>query len=236
MSLLTARIIDAAYGDLHVLRNISIQVEKGSIVIILGANGAGKSTLLRSISGQVKNIEGSINFRGNELVGLNAPDIVNYGVSHVPEGRRLFPFLSVEDNLRLGAYRLKNKQDISKNLTMIFDLFPTLMTRKGQMAGSLSGGEQQMCAIGRGLMSSPDLLLLDEPSLGLAPLLVAHLFEKIQEIQSQGITVLLAEQSVKHALHISDYAYILESGKIVTEGTAENIMRSRRVEKAYLGF
>lgn len=236
MSSLIVKNLSAAYGDLQVLHDISIRVDVGNVVIVLGANGAGKSTLLRSISGQIENIKGSIKFGPQDLAGLGPADIVMEGISQVPEGRRLFPFLTVEDNLRLGAYRLKDRKDIESNLKMVLELFPILHERRHQLAGSLSGGEQQMCAIGRGLASSPKVLLLDEPSLGLAPLLVTLVFKKIEDIRAQGITVLLAEQNVRQALSICDYAYVLESGRILIEGNAEEVSHSRLLEKAYLGI
>ncbi len=223
------------YGNVEALHGIDLAVEEGEIVTILGANGAGKSTTLMSISGLVKASEGSITYKGDELTTLHAHDIVKKGISQVPEGRRVFGTLTVQENLNLGAFTLTDKDKIAKNQEWIFSLFPRLHERREQLAGTLSGGEQQMLAIARALMGSPDLILLDEPSLGLAPILVKSIFETIKEINDSGVTILLVEQNARAALKLADRGYVLEVGRIVLEGKADDLLKNREVSKAYLG-
>jgi len=223
------------YGAIHALKGISFEVNKGEIVTLIGSNGAGKSTCLKTISGLLKPKEGTITFHDVDLTAISAPKIVEGGISHVPEGRRIFANMTVSENLDLGAYLRKDKEGIKKDREMVFELFPRLKERRRQVAGTLSGGEQQMLAIGRALMSRPQLLLLDEPSMGLAPILVKQIFEIIQTINSQGTTVLLVEQNARMALSIADRAYVLETGKIVLSGDAKELMQSEEVKKAYLG-
>jgi len=223
------------YGNVEALHGIDLAVEEGEIVTILGANGAGKSTTLMSISGLVKASEGSITYKGDELTTLHAHDIVKKGISQVPEGRRVFGTLTVQENLNLGAFTLTDKDKIAQNQEWIFSLFPRLHERREQLAGTLSGGEQQMLAIARALMGSPDLILLDEPSLGLAPILVKSIFETIKEINDSGVTILLVEQNARAALKLADRGYVLEVGRIVLEGKADDLLKNREVSKAYLG-
>lgn len=226
--------LNVYYGGIHALKGIDIEVQEGQIVSIIGANGAGKSTLLNAISGVIKPKEGSIKYKG---VGLPTMPykIVEAGISQVPEGRLIFANLTVKDNLIMGAYLRKDKEGIAQDLKNVYQLFPRLEERMSQMAGTLSGGEQQMLAMGRGLMSNPDLILLDEPSLGLAPLLVKTIFEIIQDIKKMNKTILLVEQNAYKALSISDKAYVLEQGKIVKEGNAKELRKDPSIQEAYLG-
>ena len=226
--------LSVSYGHIKALRQVSISAEKGQIVSIVGANGAGKTTLLKTMSCLVKAEEGSIRFYDQEILGKKPNQVVAQGIVHVPEGRRVFAGLTVLDNLNVGGYRFSSKS-IQKNLDLVFKLFPILNERKNQFAGTLSGGEQQMLAIGRGLMSEPKLLLLDEPSLGLAPIIINQVFQLIQEIRNSGITILLVEQNARRALEICDKAYILENGVIKMEGTGEELLNSPEVMAAYLG-
>ena len=223
------------YGAIHALKGISIEVPQGKIVTLIGANGAGKSTTLRSLSGLLKPSEGRIILEGKEIQKLAAQEIVSLGMSQVPEGRRVFANMTVRENLDLGAYIRNDKQGIQEDMDKIFLRFPRLKEREKQMAGTLSGGEQQMLAMGRALMSRPRLLLLDEPSMGLAPLIVNQIYNLIGQIRESGITVLLIEQNAKKALSICDYAYVLENGKIKLSGTGEELLASDEVRKAYLG-
>lgn len=224
------------YGSIKALKGISLEVNPGEIVTILGANGAGKSTLLRSISGLIPVSEGEIRYCEKSLKNVDAYRIVINGISHVPEGRRVFATLTVEENLNLGAFnRRGNHQLISKRKKRVFDLFPILLERKKQLAGTLSGGEQQMLAIGRGLMSDPRLLLLDEPSLGLAPILVKQIFHIIKEINEQNVAILLVEQNARKALSISHRGYVLETGNITLSGMSEELKDNKKVQEAYLG-
>ncbi len=234
--MLEVKNVNLKYGAIHALKNISFTVNQGEIVTLIGANGAGKSSTLRAISGLVP-IEagGSIEFKGQKIDGVPAHKIVSMGIIQVPEGRRIFPGLTVADNLELGAYARKDKDGIKKDLEWVFQLFPRLKERRKQMAGSLSGGEQQMLAMGRGLMSKPELMLLDEPSMGLAPLLVREIFDVIKEINSKGTTILLVEQNANMALSIADRGYVLETGSIVLEGEAKALAENEQVKKAYLG-
>ena len=225
--------LEVSYGSIAAIKGISLQVQKGEIVTILGSNGAGKTTTMRAISRLIKAESGSIMFKGHELTRLPAHKVVALGISHSPEGRRVFNILSVEENLLLGAYtKSKVDQDI---LAWVYDLFPRLQERKSQLAGTLSGGEQQMLAIGRALMSQPELLLLDEPSLGIAPILVKAIFAQIKKIAAKGVTVLLVEQNARAALKLADRGYVLEVGKIVFSGESEELLNSPRIQEAYLG-
>ena len=227
--------VDVYYGVIHALKNMSLRVEKGEIVTLIGANGAGKTTTLRTISGLIKPSKGSIAFKGHKIVGMNAPEIVKAGISHVPEGRRIFPEMTVLENLELGAFLRKDKDEIQKDLELVFSRFPILKNRSKQNAGTLSGGEQQMLAIGRALMSRPELLLMDEPSMGLAPLLVNEIFSIIKKINEQGTTILLVEQNANIALSIAHRAYVMETGSIILEGSGKELANSDQVKKAYLG-
>jgi len=234
--LLSVDKINVFYGDLQALWEVSFNVKKGEIVTIVGSNGAGKSTTLRTISGLLRPRTGSIQFLGETLEKIPPHGIVKLGVAHIPEGRRLFPLYSVMENLKMGAYTRKQIEKKDETLEWVFKLFPILKERRNQAAGTLSGGEQQMLAIGRGLMSRPKLLMLDEPSLGLAPKLVLTLFDLVRKINEEGITVLLVEQNVRHALHLAHRAYVLETGRVVLEGEGDELMDNEHVKKAYLGM
>ncbi|HHU50668.1 MAG TPA: ABC transporter ATP-binding protein [Firmicutes bacterium] len=224
-----------AYGAIKALKGISFSVNAGEIVTLIGANGAGKSTTLKTISGLLRPQSGSIIFEGREISTAPSYEIVSLGISQVPEGRRIFPRQSVLENLELGAYQRKDYKGIKEDIQQVFSYFPRLAERQNQLAGTLSGGEQQMLAIGRGLMSRPKLMLLDEPSMGLAPLLVQDIFRIIKEINANGATILLVEQNANMALSIAKKAYVLETGKIVLSGSAEELSRNEQVRKAYLG-
>uniref|UniRef100_A0A7C4WBX0 ABC transporter ATP-binding protein n=1 Tax=Fervidobacterium pennivorans TaxID=93466 RepID=A0A7C4WBX0_FERPE len=223
------------YGGIHAIKGISMKVEEGQIISLIGANGAGKSTTLRTVCGLKEATRGSIKYKGVELTKLDTSEIVKLGVTMVPEGRRVFSNLTVYENLLAGAYLRKDKEGIKKDIEYVFDLFPRLRERINQRAGTLSGGEQQMLAIGRALMSRPKLLLLDEPSLGLAPVLVKEVFQMIKKIHSEGVTILLVEQNAYEALKLCDYGYVLETGRIVLQGTGKELLEDERVRKAYLG-
>ena len=227
--------IDVYYGAIHAIKGISIEVPKGEIVTLVGSNGAGKSTTLRTISGVMKPKNGTILFEDKNIVGVPAHKIVGMGLCQVPEGRHVFANMSVMENLELGAYLRNDKDGIARDLEDVFKKFPRLLERKDQISGTLSGGEQQMLAMGRALMSKPRLLLLDEPSMGLAPLLVKEIFNIIKEINESGTTVLLVEQNANMALSIADKAYVLETGRIALAGTAQELASSEAVRKAYLG-
>ncbi len=227
--------INVYYGAIHAIKGISLEVREGEIVTLIGANGAGKSTTLRTISGLLKPREGGIQFMGQEIAGMPAHKIVKEGISQVPEGRRIFAEMSVLENLELGAFIRNDKDEVQKDMEMVFQRFPRLEERKEQLAGTLSGGEQQMLAMGRALMSRPKLLLLDEPSMGLAPLLIREIFSIIQDIHNTGTTVLLVEQNANMALSIADRAYVLETGRITLSGDAKQLAASEEVRKAYLG-
>ncbi len=227
--------LHVAYGGIQALRGISLEVPDGKIVTLIGANGAGKSTTLRTITGLVKAASGSIQWNGGELLGKSIDKIISGGIAMSPEGRRVFPDLTVLENLKLGAYLRKDKAEIAKDLQWVYDLFPRLKERDWQVAGTLSGGEQQMLAVGRALMSRPKLLLMDEPSLGLAPLVVQDIFSIIREINRQGVTILLIEQNANMALKIADLAYVLETGNITMSGTGAELLANDRVKEAYLG-
>lgn len=224
-----------SYGVAPALREISMEVPQGKIVTLLGANGAGKSTTLKTISGLLKPISGDIQFCGESISGMSPEKIVKMGVSHVPEGRQVFPGLTVEENLKMGAYINYKPKLVAEKMVMVFDLFPRLKERIKQLAGTMSGGEQQMLAIGRGLMNDPKLLMLDEPSLGLAPIIIDGIFDKIKEINSLGTTILLIEQNANLALAVSDYAYMLSVGKIAMEGVTSEIRENKNLLEVYLG-
>lgn len=227
--------LKVSYGGIRALRGISLEVPDGKIVTLIGANGAGKSTTLRTITGLVKADSGSIQWNGNELIGRNIDRIISEGIALSPEGRRVFPDMTVLENLRIGAYLRKNKAEIEKDLNSVYDLFPRLKERSWQPAGTLSGGEQQMLAVGRALMSRPKLMMMDEPSLGLAPLVVQDIFRIIQEINRQGVTILLIEQNANMALKIADLAYVMETGNITLSGTGAELLTNEKVKEAYLG-
>ncbi len=235
MPLLKVQNIEVRYGAIRALRNVSLEVEAGEIVTLIGANGAGKTTLLRTISGLLKPVSGSIFFEQRDITRTPPDRIVQMGISHSPEGRQIFAPLSVRENLELGAYCRKDRAGVKQDLERVLTLFPRLRERLDQLAGTLSGGEQQMLAIGRALMSHPRLLLLDEPSLGLAPFLVREIFRIIQEINQQGTTILLVEQNAHQALHIAHQGYVLQSGEVVLQGSAEDLLGSELVRRAYLG-
>jgi len=228
--------IKVCYDDVPALHEVSFEVEKGQIVAIIGSNGAGKSTILKTISGLLHPVSGTIEFEGVRIDRYPPYSIVGLGIAHVPEGRRIFSRLSVLENLYLGAYTRKSEEERAKTLEHVFELFPILKERQSQRAGTLSGGEQQMLAIARGLMSRPKLLMLDEPSLGLMPLLVTKLFETIKRINEEGTTILLVEQNVREALELADRAYVLMTGNIVLEGTGKELLETDLVRKAYLGM
>ncbi|MCS7242267.1 MAG: ABC transporter ATP-binding protein [Candidatus Caldatribacterium sp.] len=223
------------YGGIHALKGITLSVPQGSIVALIGANGAGKSTTLRAISGLVRARKGKIIFRGEDITEEPPHRIVEKGIAMVPEGRRIFPNLTVMENLLLGAYTRRDHQELKRDLEWVFSLFPRLRERTWQKGGTLSGGEQQMLAVARALMSRPKLLMMDEPSLGLAPLLVREIFEIIRELHKGEVTILLIEQNAKAALEIAHYAYVLETGRVVLEGEGKRLLEDERVRKAYLG-
>ena len=220
---------------IQAIKGISFHVEEGEVIALIGANGAGKTTTLQTITGMLNAKAGSIQFEGTELTKIPGHKIVSMGMAHVPEGRRVFAQLSVYQNLKMGAYTRKDKDEIRQTLDMVYEHFPRLEERKNQMAGTLSGGEQQMLAMGRALMSKPRIILMDEPSMGLSPIFVEEIFNIIKEISAEGTTVLLVEQNAKKALSIADRAYVLETGKIVLEGDAKDLLNDESIKKAYLG-
>lgn len=226
--------IEVYYGIIKALKGISFEVNKGEVVALIGANGAGKTTILHTVTGLLKPKTGKILFKGNDITKVPAHKIVTMGMAHVPEGRRIFSQLSVLDNIKLGAFTRKDKEEIEETLNYVYERFPRLKERKNQIAGTLSGGEQQMLAMGRALMSKPEFVLMDEPSMGLSPLLVSEIFEIIKAINENGTTVLLVEQNAKKALSIADRAYVLETGNIVLSGDAKDLMNDESVKKAYL--
>jgi len=228
--------IDVFYGDLQVLWDVSFEVREGEIVVLVGANGAGKSTTIRTVSSLLKPTNGAITFLGQRLDQIPAHKVIEYGLAHVPEGRRLFPEMTVEENLIIGALTGEAKVKRRQTMERIFDLFPRLLERIDQAAGTLSGGEQQMLAVGRGLMSLPKLLIFDEPSLGLAPIIVSEIFKIVQMINKEGVTVLLVEQNVKQTLGICDRAYVLENGRVTLSGTGQEFLNNEHVREAYLGI
>ena len=230
--------LSAYYGSIAALKGVSIGVPKGEVVSIIGANGAGKSTLLKAISGLIKNQQGRVLYKGEDIAGLPANKIVALGISQVPEGRQIFAHLTVQDNIDLGAYlyyKRRNRREIQERIDYIFKLFPILKRRSKQIAGTLSGGEQQMLAISRAMMGRPELLLLDEPSMGLAPLIVREIFSVIKQLNESGTTILLVEQNAKAALNVADHAFVIETGEIVLEGLARDLMDNPKVKEAYLG-
>lgn len=235
MALLEIKDLEVNYGVIKAIKGVSFDVNEGEIIALIGANGAGKTTILHTITGLIQAKKSSIVFDGKELTKTPPHKIVSMGMAHVPEGRRIFQQLSVLENLKLGAYTRKDKSEIASTLKMVYERFPRLEERKNQVAGTLSGGEQQMLAMGRALMSHPKLLMMDEPSMGLSPLLVDQVFEIIKDINNDGTTILLVEQNAGKSLAISDRAYVLETGKIVLSGTGEELMKSEDVKKAYLG-
>ncbi len=233
--MLSVKDLHVYYGGIHALKGVSLEVSKGKIVTLIGANGAGKSTLLRTICNLVSARSGDIRFNNKTIVRVPTHEIVKRGIAMIPEGRRIFPNLSTYENLRLGAYGRTDDAEIEQDLQWVYKLFPRMLERKNQQAGTLSGGEQQMLAVGRGLMTRPTLLMLDEPSLGLAPILVEEIFEIIREIHKQGITILLIEQNALAALKVADYGYVVETGNIVLSGPGDELLHSEEVRKAYLG-
>ena len=235
MAMLEVKDINVYYGAIHAIKGISLSVEEGEIVTLIGANGAGKSTTLRTISGLLKPKTGEINFLNKNIAGMPAHKIVREGISQVPEGRRIFAEMTVQENLELGAFTRSDSDEIQNDFKMVFGRFPRLEERKTQLAGTLSGGEQQMLAMGRALMSRPKLLLLDEPSMGLAPLLIREIFNIIVDINKTGTTVLLVEQNANMALSIANRAYVLETGRITISGDAKELAASEDIRKAYLG-
>ena len=227
--------LKVAYGVIKAIKGVSFEVNEGEVVALIGANGAGKTTVLHTITGLITPESGSIEFEGRDLRKVPAHKIPTMGMAHVPEGRRIFQELTVSENLELGAYIMKDKKEIEKNLSYVFQHFPRLKERKNQIAGTLSGGEQQMLAMGRALMSSPKILLMDEPSMGLSPILVSEIFNIIREVSADGTTVLLVEQNAKKALGIANRAYVLETGKIALSGDAKDLLNNDDIKKAYLG-
>lgn len=236
MSLLSVEHIDVAYGDVQVISDLSLTVEEGEVVSIIGGNGAGKSSLLKAISGLLPPTAGAIRFRGESIEHLPPERIVDRGIVHVPEGRRLFSLMTVAENLEIGAYPPRAYKERSKTLRLVHELLPRLLERQNQLAMTLSGGEQQMVAIGRGLMALPGLLMLDEPSLGLAPILVKSIFDTLRKIADTGTTVLLVEQDVNHSLRLSDRGYVLEHGRVALSGDAGQLLENPHIKSAYLGI
>lgn len=235
MAMLEIRDLEVNYGAINAIKKISFDVNQGEVIALIGANGAGKTTTLHTITGLLKAKSGSVMFEGKELTKMPPHKIVEMGMAHVPEGRRIFQQLSVFKNLDLGAYTRKDREEYARNLAMVYEKFPRLEERKNQIAGTLSGGEQQMLAMGRALMSKPKIILMDEPSMGLSPIFVNEIFDIIKAVSASGTTVLLVEQNAKKALSIADRAYVLETGNIILEGDAKVLMNDERVKKAYLG-
>ncbi len=235
MAMLEVKDLHVHYGVIEAIKGISFEVNQGEVIALIGANGAGKTTTLHTITGLIKPTSGSILFEGKDITKIPGHKIVPMGMAHVPEGRRVFAQLSVYDNLMMGAYTRKDKDEIRDNLQMVYERFPRLEERKTQMAGTLSGGEQQMLAMGRALMSQPGIILMDEPSMGLSPIFVNEIFDIIQKVSQSGTTVLLVEQNAKKALSIADRAYVLETGKISLSGDAKELANNEAVRKAYLG-
>ncbi len=233
--MLKVRNLKVSYGAINAIKGIDLEVRHGEIVAFIGANGAGKTTILRTISGLKKPSEGTITLYQEDLVNIKPHKIISLGMAHVPEGRQIFPNLTVEENLKIGGYILKDKNKIKDNIEKMYQKFPRLLERKNQLAGTLSGGEQQMLAMARALMTDPKIILLDEPSMGLSPILVEEIFDIIKEINRQGVTVLLVEQNAKAALGIAHYGYVVETGKIALEGDAKDLLNNDDVKKAYLG-
>ena len=236
MKVLEIESVSAFYGDTQVLWDLSLSVETGRLVALLGANGAGKTTTLRTICGLLQATHGHLYYSGKDITFLPVHETVNLGITLVPEGRQLFPKMTVEENLIVGSYLKRAKTSRSRNLKWVYELFPRLAERKNQTAETLSGGEQQMVAIGRGLMQSPELIMFDEPSLGLAPILVNEVFRVIEELHRRGLTIFLVEQNVHQTLKIADYCYVIENGRIVHEGTGEDLSKDPKIKEAYLGI
>lgn len=236
MGFLEVNNIDVSYGDVQVIFDLSMHIQEGEVVSIIGGNGAGKSTLLRTISGLMKPSSGQISFKGRSMHILPPEEIVNHGIVHVPEGRRLFSLMTIKDNLIVGAYNKEADKYKEQTLAQVYEMLPRLKERENQTALTMSGGEQQMVAIGRGLMARPKILMLDEPSLGLAPVLVKSIFETIRKIADQGTTVLLVEQDVNHSLRLSDRGYVLEHGRVALEGKADELLANPHIKEAYLGI
>ncbi len=234
--MLTLRNVNAGYGGFQALFDVSLDVNAGEAVAVIGPNGAGKSTLMRVISGMIPATTGYIEMEGASVLDAPAHDIVGMGIAHVPENRRLFPRMTVEDNLRMGCFMPQFRARYEARKDFVYDLFPRMLERRNQLAGTLSGGEQQMCAIGRALMSDPKILLMDEPSAGLAPVIVQQVFDLIKRIRGEGLTVLIVEQNVKQVLRIVDRAYVLESGTLRLDGTADELMQSAEIQKAFMGM
>ena len=235
MAMLEVKDLQVYYGMIQAIKGISFEVNQGEVIALIGANGAGKTTILHTVTGLIAPKAGSIVFEGQDITKIPAHKIVSMGMAHVPEGRRVFAQLSVYDNLKMGAYTRKDKNEIEESLEMVYKRFPRLEERKNQMAGTLSGGEQQMLAMGRALMSKPKIILMDEPSMGLSPIFVNEIFNIIQDVSASGTTVLLVEQNAKKALSIADRAYVLETGNIALEGDAKVLMNDDSIKKAYLG-
>lgn len=235
MAMLEVKDLEVYYGMIQAIKGISFEVNQGEVIALIGANGAGKTTTLHTITGLLSPKKGNVLFEGQDITKVPAHKIVSMGMAHVPEGRRVFSQLSVYENLKLGAYTRKDKSNIDKELQSIYERFPRLAERKNQLAGTLSGGEQQMLAMGRALMSKPSIVLMDEPSMGLSPILVNEIFDIIESISKSGTTVLLVEQNAKKALSIADRAYVLETGKVVLEGDAKDLLENDSIKKAYLG-
>lgn len=235
MSLLEIKDLEVYYGVIQAIKGVSFHVDKGEIIALIGANGAGKTTILHTITGLLNSENGSVFFNDTNISKIPAHKIVSMGMAHVPEGRRVFANLTVLQNLKMGAYTRKDKNEIEQSLENVYTRFPRLKERQNQLAGTLSGGEQQMLAMGRALMSNPSIILMDEPSMGLSPIYVNEIFDIIQEVSKSGTTVLLVEQNAKKALSIADRAYVLETGKIVLEGKASDLLNNDQIKKAYLG-
>lgn len=235
MAMLEVKDLEVYYGMIQAIKGVSFEVNQGEVIALIGANGAGKKTILHTVTGLLAPKKGSVLFEGKDITKIPAHKIVSLGMAHVPEGRRVFADLSVYENLKMGAYTRKDKEEIEKSLDRVYERFPRLKERKNQLAGTLSGGEQQMLAMGRALMSQPKIILMDEPSMGLSPILVNEIFDIIQEVSKSGTTVLLVEQNAKKALSIADRAYVLETGKIVLDGKAEALLNDDSIKKAYLG-
>ncbi len=236
MALLEVEGIDVFYGELQALWGVSLKVDEGEFVALIGPNGAGKTTTLKAISGLLKPAKGQIVFDGKDITGLPPHTIAAMGIAHVPEGRQIFPGLTVLENLKIGAYVRRAREKFEESLEFVFSLFPRLKERRNQIAGTLSGGERQMLAIARGLMSRPKLLMLDEPSLGLAPKLVLEVMDTLKRLHGEGLTILLVEQNVKYALELADRAYVLETGRVVMEGPGRELLEDPRIKSAYLGI
>lgn len=235
MEMLKVRNLNVSYGAIHAIHDVSLTVNEGAIVAFIGANGAGKTSILRTITRLKKADSGSIYLKDIDILAMKAQDIINLGLAHVPEGRQVFSKMTVEENLELGAYSLTDKKIIKENLKKMYEKFPRLKERKKQLAGTLSGGEQQMLATARALMTNPKIILMDEPSMGLSPILVNEIFDIIKEIKNSGTTVLLVEQNAKMALKVADYGYVIETGRIVLEGKASELLENDGIQKAYLG-